>query len=533
MPKNDEPQEPQYIFSPGFRTEEKGVKGNINIEIFEQLKDGKFIYGIAKKKLPTEPNETYEESIAEHIARAMGNCVPIDKAPWHLVEKPLPNTSESELWTEVKAFIYEHLFLPDENLYDVLTAWIFSSWIPEVWSVVPYVFFYGPVSSGKTRGLEVLHRLSYRAILSSNISSAALFRACEAWKPTLILDETEIYNRQEKSEVIGLLNSGYRRGQFAIRVKITERGELLECFDVFGFKALAGTEGLAKTLESRSIMIRMLKNRRRVQLHINEKKAEELRAKLLSWRFKVLTSGELCEVCEGFSKRIGQLNFDSGRLEELFQCLLAVANDGRENILRYAEKMVELRQFEEMTSYEADVIEAMLDDSLEIENCIILTKDIAEKVNANRLEKERLKTSHVGWIIRRLGFDPRHTRRGNGWHYDKERIAYLKTIYLGDTIVKKGSQGSQGSQSLDVDGMESVKDVKDVNLFPQPNLEGSQDATTCFICLKALPQDHTDTTIVDGREVHIPCMRKLEDGRRESFNPNLSYAKDLGEVKKS
>jgi hypothetical protein len=500
--------EPKYVFKPGYRVEAQGVKGVVTIQIFEQLANNQYIYAVATKKLPGEPHETYDESIQHTVGMPEGNCAPIDKAPWALVEKPLPSGSESELWAEVKQFVYDHLFLPDAALYDVLTSWVFASWIPEAWSVVPYVFFYGPVASGKTRGLEVLHRLSYRAILSSNISSAALFRAAEAWKPTLILDETEIYNRQEKIEVIGLLNSGYRRGQFAIRVKTSEEGELLECFDVFGFKALAGTEGLAKALESRSIMIRMLKNRRRVNLHIDEKKAEELRAKLLSWRFQVLTSGELREVCEGFTERIGQLDFDSGRLEELFQCLLAVSNDGRENILKYAEKMAEVRQFEEMTSYEADVVEAMTDESLEVENCIILTKDITERLNANRLEKERLKTSHVGWIIRRLGFEPRHTRRGNGWHYDKERIAYLKAIYLTDATAKKGSQGSQGSRPMDVDGMGSVNTVKDVNLLLQPTPDLPKDPyfNACFFCQKPIwTDDAVFNLFTENKPAHKEC----------------------------
>ena len=108
----------------------------------------------------------------------------------------------------------------------------------------PYIFFYGPVASGKTRGLEVLQRLNYRGILASNISAAALFRSCQEWHPTLLLDETEIYNKDTKTEMIGLLNSGYRRSQYAIRVKLTQQGSELEAFDVFDFKALAGTKGL-------------------------------------------------------------------------------------------------------------------------------------------------------------------------------------------------------------------------------------------------------------------------------------------------
>jgi hypothetical protein len=511
----DEEAETKYVFKPGYRVEGKGIKGVVTIQIFEQLQGAQYIYAIATKKLPGEPHETYDESIQHSVGMPEGNCAPIEKAPWSLVEKPLPSGTESELWQEVKQFVYDHLFLPDETLYDVLTAWVFASWIPEVWSVVPYVFFYGPVASGKTRGLEVLHRLSYRAILSSNISSAALFRAAEAWKPTLILDETEIYNRQEKSEVIGLLNSGYRRGQFAIRVKTSEEGELLECFDVFGFKALAGTEGLAKTLESRSIMIRMLKNRRRVNLHIDEKKAEELRAKLLDWRIKTLTNAELSEVVEAFTTRIGQLNFDSGRLEELFQCLLAVSNDGRESILKYAEKMLEIRQFEEMTSYEADIVEAMLDENLVVENGVILTKDLTEKLNANKPEREQLKTRSVGWVIRRLGFEPRHTKHGNGWFYDKPRLDYLKSIYLDRTPLQKEVQQVH-QVHLPIPSTSHNGEVSEVSevLLASGMPQGKPYFNACYYCQKPI---YTPDAVMNMFTEHKPAHKECWEAQQATM----------------
>lgn len=445
-PRKEKVEDEEVTFSPGFT--QKGV-------VFEQVSDNKYAVAGAEDLKPQ--------------FEAFGlNYAPLDRAPWPLAKEPVSHSTESEMWQEIRQFIYEHLFLPDENLYDVLTAWVMATWLHELWSVVPYIFFYGPVASGKTRGLEVLHRLAFRAIISSNISTAALFRACEQWKPTLILDETEIYNKAERNEIIGLLNAGYRRGQYAIRVKTTEKGEFLESFDVFGFKAMAGTEGLAHTLESRSIMIRMMKNRRKVRLHIDEEKALALRNKLLFWRLNILVNVDPNMLAETFLARVGSLELDNGRLEELFQCLLALANDGRENILKYAKKTAEMRQFEEQTSMEAAVVEALLSDSVAKENNIVLTKDVANKLNETRAEKEQFKTSSVGWIIRRLGFEPRHTRAGNGWLFDKDRIDYLRSIYLGsDTTAEKGSQGSQGSHAMDVDGMGSVKDVKDVNLFSQ------------------------------------------------------------------
>jgi len=274
-----------------------------------------------------------------------------------------------------------------------------------------------------------LHRLCYRGILAGNISAAALFRSCEQWHPTLFLDETEIYNRETKSEVVGLLNSGYRRGQYAIRVKQTQHGSELEAFDVFGFKALAGTRGLAQALESRSIMIRMLKARRPVKRLIDETKATELRNKLLGWRLYTLVRTELSELFELFCEGIPPLDFADGRLIELFTCLLAVSNEGHENILKHARKTFEIRQFEEKASVEAEIIEILSKNELTDEKNIVLTKDLTEIFNSNRLEGEKWKTRSVGWKLRGLGFIKIHTGQGNGWLIDEDRLRYLQQIY--------------------------------------------------------------------------------------------------------
>jgi len=403
-------------YSPGFLSE-NGI-------IFEQIADNQYV---TNRK---NPSQSSQPEICSNLETGGKTYFPLQRCPWFLAEEAIIYGNMEDLWNETKQFIKEHLYLEDESLYDILTAWIFATWTPEVWTVVPYLFFYGPVASGKTRALEVLHRLSYRGILSANISSAALFRACDQWHPTLILDETEIYNKIERNEVIGLLNSGYRRGQYAIRVKSSEKGEFLQTFDVFGFKALAGTQGLAKALESRSVVVKMMKNRRKVRLLIDEEKATEIRGKLLSMRINTLGSCDLLAVSAVFLERVGELKLENGRLEELFQCLVAVANHGRENILSYAQTMLKDRQFEEMTSIEADIVKIMLETTLSKENSVILTKDITDELNKDRSEKDKFKTKSVGWIIRRLGFKPRRSGGAHGWHYDTDRLKNLAQIYL-------------------------------------------------------------------------------------------------------
>ena len=449
--------------------------------VFEQVEDDKYAHGETEDL----PEQYYLQGITYQ---------PLDRCPWSLATKAENYGSTTELWRDVRQFIFDHLFLPDKELYDVLTAWVLATWIKEVWTVVPYIFFYGPVASGKTRGLEVLHRLSYRGILAANISGAAMFRSCEQWHPTLLLDETEIYSKETKSDVIGLLNSGYRRGQYAIRARQTENGTKLEVFDCFGFKALAGTRGLAQALESRSIMIRMIKARRPVKRLVDEKRATMLRNKLLEWRLNVLAcENEPFECFERFLERVPNLDFADGRLIELYTCLLAVSNEGRDNILKHAKRTFEIRQFEEKATIEAELIEILSEHDLTDEKNVVLTKDIADIFNSERSEREKWKTTSIGWKLRGLGFIKIHTGQGNGWLIDEDRLGYLKQIY-----------------GIGTPSPENVQKVQNVHVDLD---EAFEKPTTCWICHEALPNDLKNCTTEEGKTCHLECYKKLKAGR--------------------
>ena len=470
--KKKEEDEIPTRFSPGF------FKDGF---VFEQVKGEKYAQGET-----TDLNEQYYMDDAYYV--------PLPRCPWLLAEKPLNFGSAAELWKESRQFIYDHLFLPSEELYDVLTAWVFTTWIVELWPVIPYVFFYGPVASGKTRGLEVLQRLCYRGILAGNISTAALFRSCEEWRPTLLLDETEIYNQDTRIEVVGLLNSGYRRGQYAIRAKQTNHGIELDVFDVFGFKALAGTKGLARTLESRSVMIRMLKARRPIRRLIDEDKATELRNKFLDWRLNTLAINEVSELSELFLERVPPLEFADGRLIELFTPLLAVSNQGRENIINYAQKTFEIRQFEEMATVEAEIIEILTVNDIFDEKNIALTKDMTKLFNAERSEREKWKTNSVGWRLRGLGFINVHTGQGNGWIVDESRLRYLQQIY---GVVPPSQEKLQKLQKVHEE-KETIDEA-----FQQ----------SCFFCHQPI-HDTDSTTFHEGQRVHVDCLQKMKEGRK-------------------
>lgn len=301
-----EEKETPVVYHPGNKyTEQIMVNGVPTFAVWENYMSEK------GGEMHTYPQITGQELIIK----------PLAKTPWYTAS----NVSECDfqtLWYDVKNYVAEHVDLSDDRLFDVLTAWVFCTWIPERFNVIGYLKINAPKASGKTRLMEVLRHLSYRGIKSSDVSNSAMYRIVEKWHPTLFFDESEIYNKGLREDIQGLFNSGYSRGDFIIRVKDPQTDEL-SFFETYGFKVFAGTETLRDTLESRCIHINMIKNTRPVRFKMDEVTAEILRGKLLYFRFKQLEALE--KSSESIHDVPTELSFCDGRFSELFACLVDVA----------------------------------------------------------------------------------------------------------------------------------------------------------------------------------------------------------------
>ena len=336
--------------------------------------------------------------------------------------------TEEQLFNEIKAFFIKHLDVANELFFDVYACFVLASWRTEDFTVLPYQFFLGPLASGKTRALECFHKLCYRSIMASSMSAAALFRALEAWHPTLLLDETEIYNRENMIEVLALLNSGYRKGQVAIRIEKVEQGcPQIAFFDTFGFKVLAGTEELAATLQSRCIITTMSKAVRHVELFVDEDTAQELRNKLLSYRFR-----NLGKQLEGFD--VSKLNgyFNNARVIELFVSLLQVAptEEIRARLIKCMKQITQSRLDEEQASIEARVFDAVVKCENQVDNGKISTQSITDAFNLGLSEREQSTSRFIGRKVAALGFEKCRLSGGpSGFFWDQKHVDRLKARY--------------------------------------------------------------------------------------------------------
>ncbi len=166
---------------------------------------------------------------------------------------PMPDVIGS-----AEQFIRRFAVLPDSG-YLPLATWAVATYVSDVFDAFPYIALVSPAKRcGKTRVLELLELLCFKAWRGTSPTSAALYRMM-ADSPTLLLDEVEALRGKQVSEVsqaiLAVLNAGHRKGATVPRCDGPKNE--VKHFAVFGPKAFAAIGALPDTLADRSICIRM------------------------------------------------------------------------------------------------------------------------------------------------------------------------------------------------------------------------------------------------------------------------------------
>ena len=161
-----------------------------------------------------------------------------------------------ELLDDLVAVFLRYLVLLD-GAAEVFALWTLHSHTFESAEITPRLALLAPDKRcGKTRVLEVLQRLVRCPLSTSNTSAAAVFRAIDAWSPTMLIDEGDTF-LGDKDDLRGILNSGHSRAMgYVIRVEGEGRKEP-RLFPTFAPVAIAQIGKLAPTLEDRSIVVNM------------------------------------------------------------------------------------------------------------------------------------------------------------------------------------------------------------------------------------------------------------------------------------
>ena len=409
---------------------EKKTKKEVSIgkiygsAIFEQILDttGRYKYAVYEEM----ENKTWR---LDTTRLEYEGFIPLQKTPLTHPPPPEEYESEEQLYNAVREYIRKHLDLVHPLGYDVLASFIFKTWIEELFDFTPYIGFFGREAVGKSRALEILKELCFRAWFTTGITSACLFRLTEKFQPSLLLDESEFLTSEEKRELIGLINAGQRRGIMIPRMK--EHSQEAEFFSVYGSKCISGTEQLKATTTSRMITFVMTKNIRPIPRIVDKVDASKLRGQLLMWRFRkisemknALTLGAELKATAEFP----ELEPLSGRTFELFYPLYYSAPaTARPNILEFAKELEQSKLQAEKTELASMVFEAIINlKDRKANKGILLLTDIAQYINSDQPIQYWIPEKTIAKKCRQMGLETTRTNRGTAILLNTQIIERLK-----------------------------------------------------------------------------------------------------------
>jgi hypothetical protein len=165
---------------------------------------------------------------------------------------------------EIVDLLKQLVILKSESHYDALALWIAHTFAIPEFDFTPRLGVWSPEKRcGKSLLLEIISYLVPRKIMTSSISSAALFRIIAKDESVVILmDESDtVFGRngdKEKAEALRqIMNSGFKRGVFAIRCEAPSFDT--KEFATFSPMVIAGigTSAIPETVADRSILIEM------------------------------------------------------------------------------------------------------------------------------------------------------------------------------------------------------------------------------------------------------------------------------------
>jgi len=159
------------------------------------------------------------------------------------------------LLDELSATIATYMVMAVEAVHTV-ALWVLFSYLLDAFETNPRLAITSPQKRcGKTTLLALLYQLTCRPLAAANLTPAVAFRVIEAVRPSLLIDETDTFLKNN-DELRGVLNSGHTRAT-AFVIRCQSEAQLPRSFSTWAAIALAGIGQLPATLADRSIEIKL------------------------------------------------------------------------------------------------------------------------------------------------------------------------------------------------------------------------------------------------------------------------------------
>jgi putative DNA primase/helicase len=215
------------------------------------------LLGVRVSALDAEVAAKRSKLEEQHVTEQLAAVPP---APWTEV------VDGASLLDDLASYYARYVVLP-EGAADLLALWTLHTYAIDACVITPRLAVVSPQKRcGKTTVMELLDAAACGTLSAVNISTAALFRAIEQWRPTMLIDEADTF-LPDNEELRGVLNAGYRRPT-AYVVRSVPVGDSWEPrkFFVFGPVAIAMIGKLPSALADRSIHLRLRRKAKHEQV---------------------------------------------------------------------------------------------------------------------------------------------------------------------------------------------------------------------------------------------------------------------------
>lgn len=264
--KRPEPPEPPE--SPGTPAPHKTTleQPEADTAVFERLSK---LNAVEYDRVRTDEAKTLGiqiKTLDAEVKAARINSEPAAPVPFADVEPCEEPVEPALVLNELVSAIKRYLVMDDEYA-DALALWAVHTWFIDHIDISPLLIITAPEKAcGKTSVLTVCGFVVARPLSASNSTPSFLFRAIDAWKPTILIDEADTFIRGS-DDLKGLINAGHTRSSaFVGRTVAVGDTHEPRLFPVWGAKALAGIS-LEKHLPDATMSRGVIINLRRKMPH--------------------------------------------------------------------------------------------------------------------------------------------------------------------------------------------------------------------------------------------------------------------------
>ncbi len=346
------------------------------------------------------------------------------------VLEAIENDTDDQLYQDVRDYIFAAADLPGDNWYDLLTAWVFHTYLTEKAEYSPYVWFYAVPERGKSRTGKALIHIAYRGFYTESLRDAYLVRIAHTLGASLFLDVAEIWKKAEKHGTEDILLNRHERGSKVPRVLHPDKGPFKDTvyFSIFGATLIATNETVPTALDSRAVQINMPPPTRNFRNKITPQLALPLKERLIAFRYRHMAT-VMPDIEKPSLGRLGDI------LEPLAQIIQLVQPDREAAFTGLVREIEERRGIDRGETTEAKLVKAIVDLEDEVSQGRLAVKKIVEKYNETLSEKWRVSARSIGKRLVALGFQK--TKIGasseRAIYCDPVLIQKLTHTYLGKT----------------------------------------------------------------------------------------------------